>query len=125
LGTNVDVSTKAHTRTLQGVPPGPAPPPLLAPPPLETARADKMGRNKMTAQTIPREDMQRTARNVSLAQVSFSTRWPITQWLQRHTSLSAAVQVNSRTHVPQKLTWLNFSIPKSGIDFKRPYSNPP
>jgi hypothetical protein len=107
------------------VPPGPAPPPLLAPPPLETARADKMGRNKMTAQTIPREDMQRTARNVSLAQVSFSTRWPITQWLQRHTSLSAAVQVNSRTHVPQKLTWLNFSIPKSGIDFKRPYSNPP
>jgi hypothetical protein len=85
----------------------------------------KMGRNKMTAQTIPREDMQRTARNVSLAQVSFSTRWPITQWLQRHTSLSAAVQVNSRTHVPQKLTWLNFSIPKSGIDFKRPYSNPP
>jgi hypothetical protein len=29
-------------------------------------------------------------------------------------------QVNSRTHVPQKLTVLNFSIHQSGIDFKSP-----
>jgi hypothetical protein len=59
--------------------------------------------------------------DATIANLAFSPDRCLLHFPTHEDSCGRTSQVNSRTHVPQKLNRLNFSIYQSGNDFKCPF----